>query len=184
MQRSILLFFLFHFSNVISSSITVLGNGSASLCYQAASTGRSGQSSINTCLLALRDEVLSAEDRSATQINLGIVFNNSFLPNRALQSFERAGDFEKLLPEITLNSGNSYFIKMQFFKAIEHYSDSIDQGIRDQSAAFYNTGLAYEMLKDMNSAVKSYKKAISLKPDPVYFEKKSRLIEGGYWSEK
>ena len=175
---------LLFFTNHIASSVTVLGAEGAALCYQEAARGGSGRLSINTCHKALRDEALSKKDRSGTQVNFGIVLNNSFLPDRALKSFGKARDSEELLPEIILNSGNSYFIKMEFLSAIEHYDESIKGGIRDQSAAFYNKGLAYEMLKNMQKAVENYKKAALLKADPVYLEKKRKLIAGGYWQEE
>ena len=40
------------------------------------------------------------------------------------------------------------------------------------------------MLKNMQKAVENYKKAALLKADPVYLEKKRKLIAGGYWQEE
>ena len=170
-------------ANLLFSSVTVIGREGAALCYQEAEMGNSGYSSINTCLKALQDQFLTTQDRFGTQVNLGIVLNNSFLPDRALRAFSKAKISEELKPEILLNSGNSYFIKTEFWKAIEYYDKSIKSGLKDRSAAFYNKGLSYEMLKDMNSAIVNYKKALLLKPDKVYFKKKGKLVEGGYWSE-
>ena len=111
------------------------------------------------------------------------MLNNSFLPDRALRAFSKAKISEELKPEILLNSGNSYFIKTEFWKAIEYYDKSIKSGLKDRAAAFYNKGLSYEMLKDMNSAIVNYKKALLLKPEKVYLKKKGKLVKGGYWSE-
>ena len=170
-------------ANLLFSSVTVIGREGAALCYQAAEIGNSGYSSINTCLKALQDQFLTTQDRSGTQINLGIVLNNSFLPDRALRAFSKAKISEELKPEILLNSGNSYFIKTEFWKAIEYYDKSIKSGLKNKSAALYNKGLSYEMLKDMKGAILNYKKALLLKPDKVYLEKKGKLVEGGSWSE-
>ena len=168
-------------TNYVFSSVTVIGREETTLCYLAAKAGYSGNISIRTCQKALVDDLLTTKDRSGTQVNLGIVFNNSFLPDKALESFEQAKNFEDLKPEVFLNSGNSYFLKMDFWTAVDYYDRSLEAGLKEQSAAYYNKGLVYEMLGDFKEAISNYKKALKLKPDPVYFEKKRELTVNKKW---
>ena len=125
-------------ANLLFSSVTVIGREGAALCYQEAEMGNSGYSSINTCLKALQDQFLRTQDRSGTQVNLGIVLNNYFLPDRALRAFSKAKISEELKPEILLNSGNSYFIKTEFWKAIEYYDKLLVAAKDDQFVEFSN----------------------------------------------
>ena len=100
------------------AAVTIIGKEDAALCYQSAELGYTGYSQTQACLRALDDPFLNNRDRSGTQINLGIIFNNLFLPDKAVASFNKAKFFIDFKPEIFLNSGNSYFIKIEFWKAI------------------------------------------------------------------
>ncbi|SVA67088.1 uncharacterized protein METZ01_LOCUS119942, partial [marine metagenome] len=84
--------------------------------------------------------------------------------------------------EVALNSGNSYYLKRNYNKALKLYEKSFELGIKDKSAVFFNIGLVYEKLNNIEKAIFHYKKAIELKPEFLtYFEKKVQLVELGKW---
>ena len=164
------------------SAITILGKGEATLCYHGAKFGYEGRSSIQHCKNALRDLSLSPRNRAATYVNMGILYNNSSQPDKALATFEKASDYYNVQSEAVLNSGNSYYIKKEYHKALEFYNKSFELGIKDKSAVFFNIGLVYEKLNNIEKAIFHYKKAIELRPEFLtYFEKKIQLVRLGKW---
>ena len=68
-------------------------------------------------------------------------------------------------------------------KAIELYDQSLDKGLNDISAVYFNKGLVYERMSNVDLAVEFYKKAVELKPQYYdYFEKRARLQRSGEWT--
>ena len=81
-----------------------------------------------------------------------------------------------------LSIGNSHYIKKNYDKAIEFYDKSLEKGLNDISAVYFNKGLVYERLNNVNLAVDYYKRAIDLKPQYYeYFEKRARMQRTGEW---
>jgi len=168
--------------NYSFSAVTVLGKGDASLCYQAAKFGYSGKSSIKHCLTAINDIAITKKNLGATYVNLGIIYNNSKKPDDAIKYLNKGTEFQDTIAEAMLSIGNSHYIKKNYDKAIEFYDKSLDKGLNDISAVYFNKGLVYERLNNVNLAVDYYKRAIDLKPQYYeYFEKRARMQRTGEW---
>jgi len=168
--------------NYSFSAVTVLGKGDASLCYQAAKFGYSGKSSVKHCLTAINDIAITKKNLGATYVNLGIIYNNSKKPDDAIKYLNKGTEFQDTIAEAMLSIGNSYYIKKNYDKAIEFYDKSLDKGLNDISAVYFNKGLVYERLNNVNLAVDYYKRAIDLKPQYYeYFEKRARMQRTGEW---
>jgi len=162
--------------------ITVLGKGDASLCYQSAKTGNGGITAVNTCLSAINDMSLTQKDLYATYVNLGIIYNNAKKPDNAIEYLNKGLEYNGTLPESLLSLGNSFYLKKNYEKAIQLYDQSLDKGLNDISAVYFNKGLVYERMSNVDLAVKFYKKAVELKPQYYdYFEKRARLQRSGKW---
>ena len=74
-------------------------------------------------------------------------------------------------------------MKKNYEKAIELYDQSLDKGLNDISAVYFNKGLVYERMSNVVLAVEFYKKAVELKPQYYdYFEKRARLQRSGEWT--
>jgi tetratricopeptide (TPR) repeat protein len=74
-------------------------------------------------------------------------------------------------------------LKKNYEKAIELYDQSLDKGLNDISAVYFNKGLVYERMSNVDLAVEFYKKAVELKPQYYdYFEKRARLQRSGEWT--
>ena len=178
-----LFFIIFSFPPNSYSFVTVLGKGDASLCYQSAKTGTGGISAINTCLSAINDIALTQKDLYATYVNLGIIYNNSKKPDNAIEFLNKGLEFDGTLPESLLSLGNSFYLKKNYEKAIKFYDQSLDKGLNDISAVYFNKGLVYERMSNVDLAVEFYKKAVELKPQYYdYFEKRARLQRSGEWT--
>ncbi len=168
--------------NYSFSAVTVLGKGDASLCYQAAKFGYSGKSSIKHCLTAINDIAITKKNLGATYVNLGIIYNNSKKPDDAIKYLNKGTEFQDTIAEAMLSIGNSHYIKKNYDKAIEFYDKSLEKGLNDISAVYFNKGLVYERLNNVNLAVDYYKRAIDLKPQYYeYFEKRARMQRTGEW---
>ena len=168
--------------NYSFSAVTVLGKGDASLCYQAAKFGYSGKSSVKHCLTAINDIAITKKNLGATYVNLGIIYNNSKKPDDAIKYLNKGTEFQDTIAEAMLSIGNSHYIKKNYDKAIEFYDKSLDKGLNDISAVYFNKGLVYERLNNVNLAVDYYKRAIDLKPQYYeYFEKRARMQRTGEW---
>ena len=164
------------------SAVTVLGKGDASLCYQAAKFGYSGKSSVKHCLTAINDIAITKKNLGATYVNLGIIYNNSKKPDDAIKYLNKGTEFQDTIAEAMLSIGNSHYIKKNYDKAIEFYDKSLEKGLNDISAVYFNKGLVYERLNNINLAVDYYKRAIDLKPQYYeYFEKRARMQRTGEW---
>jgi tetratricopeptide (TPR) repeat protein len=163
--------------------ITVLGKGDASLCYQSAKTGTGGITAVNTCLSAINDMSLTQKDLYATYVNLGIIYNNAKKPDNAIEYLNKGLEYNGTLPESLLSLGNSFYLKKNYEKAIQLYDQSLDKGLNDISAVYFNKGLVYERMSNVDLAIKFYKKAVELKPQYYdYFEKRARLQRSGEWT--
>ena len=182
-KTAFLFLVIFSFQQNAYSFVTVLGKGDASLCYQSAKTGTGGISAINTCLSAINDIALTQKDLYATYVNLGIIYNNSKKPDNAIEFLNKGLEFDETLPESLLSLGNSFYLKKNYEKAIELYDQSLDKGLNDISAVYFNKGLVYERMSNVDLAVEFYKKAVELKPQYYdYFEKRARLQRSGEWT--
>ena len=182
-NRITLLFLMFFIIQSNSyASITVLGKGDASLCYQSAKTGTGGISAVNICLSAINEIGITQKNLYATYVNLGIIYNNSKKPDNAIEYLNKGLEFNGTLPESLLSLGNSFYLKKNYEKAIELYDQSLDKGLNDISAVYFNKGLVYERMSNVDLAIKFYKKAVELKPQYYdYFEKRARLQRSGEW---
>ena len=182
-KAAFLFLVIFSFQPNSYAFVTVLGKGDASLCYQSAKTGTGGISAINTCLSAINDIALTQKDLYATYVNLGIIYNNSKKPDNAIEFLNKGLEFDETLPESLLSLGNSFYLKKNYEKAIELYDQSLDKGLNDISAVYFNKGLVYERMSNVDLAVEFYKKAVELKPQYYdYFEKRARLQRSGEWT--
>ena len=168
----------------LNAAVTVVGSSDALICYKHAKFGYTTQSSVFTCLKALSDNTISKKDHDATRINLGIIYNNKSKPRMALEQFEIAYNNENMRAETLLNQGNSLLLLKDYNGALEKYQASLENNLEDISAIYFNKGMAYEYLGNIDKAVDFYKKAVALNPSLIdYFEnKRRRLKEAGLWN--
>lgn len=158
------------FSGLLAAqSVTILGDsGDARECYFAAQIAvqmqSASRSEVETCNNALQQN-LHLRDRAATLINRGIL-------HVALEEYQKAIDdyatAERLYPEfgaIHVNRGNLFFMSQAYDGAIVEYNKALAMGLRQESVAYLNRGMAYEKLGRLLEAKTDYQQAIELSPE-------------------
>jgi len=145
-------------------STTVIGGSYAKDCEHAAKLGLSGDG-MEACDNALSFEALSSKDRAGTYVNRGILFNKRLYAEKAFADFDAAFKLVPDLPEAFLNRGNTHFLVRRTDLALKDYQRSIDLGVKDLAAAYYNRGLAYEAQGKMRDAMADFAKASELAPE-------------------
>ena len=180
----LILISLSFFQSSAFAYITVLGKGDASLCYQAAKFGYSNRSSLQHCFSAIDDVTITKRNLFATYVNVGIIYNNSKKPDEAIKFLNKGLENDLTKSESLLSLGNSSYLKRNYKKALEYYDKSAEEGLKEISAIYFNKGLVYERLNNIDLAVEYYKKALNLKPKySEYFEKRARLMNANDWDK-
>ena len=72
------------------AAVTVIGNSSARLCYEAAESEIFARSSLAYCNRALNEDALTAQDMVATHVNRGILLIRGCKVDQAIADFDRS----------------------------------------------------------------------------------------------
>jgi tetratricopeptide (TPR) repeat protein len=156
-------------------AVTVLGNSSARLCYEAAESRSNPHFNvIRTCDQAMRDEALSDYDRVATLVNRGILKARLGKVDDAIVDYDAALNRDPNEAEAYLNKGF----------ALLHLSDAADQArpmfdsalqkkTRRPELAYYGRAVANELSGQVRAAYEDYRQASLL--DPSWKDPKADL---------
>lgn len=145
-------------------AVTVIGATGANECYRAALYGGSASAEAE-CTRAIEDGELVGRDLVATYVNRGIVRNQLRRLDDALADFNEAIGRDPELGAAYVNRGNTMFFLGRHLDALADYTTAIEKDTDDLHAAYYNRGLAYEVLKKPDLAEADFRKALELKPD-------------------
>ncbi|MEQ8936902.1 MAG: tetratricopeptide repeat protein [Amphiplicatus sp.] len=156
-------------------SVTTFGATDAKACFDDANDGFTTDA--DNCDKALRGQPLNNNDRQATRVNRGIVFNRAGRYVDAFADFDAALDEDPELSEAWLNRGNSMLLTGRADDALENYDSALAYGISKESVAWYNIGLAYEAKNNKAKAREAYEKA--LKASPAFTLAQQKLAEVG-----
>jgi len=147
------------------AAVTVLGNGIARSCYEAAEFGGDIHDGIAECTLALDESAMPTGDRAATFINRGILKSRNGDSDGALDDYNRG-------LAIGPNLGEGYVDRGAVMILLQRYDDAkkdIDTGIgmdaKKPEIAYYDRAIVDEALGDVRGAYEDYKKAVELAPD-------------------
>jgi tetratricopeptide (TPR) repeat protein len=172
--------FLFAVAAILAASpaagaVTVLGNSSARLCYEAAESHSSANISlIRTCDEAMRDEGLSQYDRVATLINRGILKARLGNLDEAIVDYDAALRSDPNEPEAYLNKG---FALLHLPDAAQQARPMFDSALakktRRPELAYYGRAVANELSGEVRAAYEDYRQASLL--DPKWQDPKADL---------
>jgi tetratricopeptide (TPR) repeat protein len=146
------------------AAVTVIGSGTAQICYQAAENGASPADYITYCTQALADSLTPA-DRAATYVNRGVL-------RLAMNDYEAAAaDFHAGLA-INGNMGEGYVDLGAAMIAQKHYAEAIhniDKGLtlgtKKPYLAYYDRAVADEATGNLQAAYDDYHHALAINPD-------------------
>ena len=148
-------------------AVTVIGGGLAQSCYEAAEMQRDPVArGIEVCDAALQQEVLRRRDKAATYTNRGILHMRSGNNTRALWDYQRSLETMPDLKEAKVNLGAALYNLKRYPEALAALNEGIGTEQFDaRVVGFYNRGLTYEKLGDLQSAYEDFRQALDLKPD-------------------
>jgi tetratricopeptide (TPR) repeat protein len=146
-----------------AGAVTVLGNSSARLCFEAAESRMAPSiAAIQTCDQAIRDEGLTGYDRVATLVNRGIL-------KARLGHLDEANE-----PEAYLNKG---FALLHLPDAAQQARPMFDSALakktRRPELAYYGRAVANELSGEVRAAYEDYRQASLL--DPKWRDPKADL---------
>jgi tetratricopeptide (TPR) repeat protein len=172
--------FLFAVAALLAASpaagaVTVLGNSSARLCFEAAES-RSNPSLgvIRTCDQAMRDEGLSDYDRVATLVNRGILKARLGDVDEAIVDYDAALKTDPNEAEAYLNKG---FALLHLPDAAQQarpmFDSALQKRTRKPALAYYGRAVANELTGQVRAAYEDYRQASLL--DPKWQDPKADL---------
>ncbi|MFK8030679.1 MAG: tetratricopeptide repeat protein [Gammaproteobacteria bacterium] len=157
------------------SAVVVGDEGFSRECFQraelAVSFNAADSDDVEVCSKALDSIHLSRTTRAATFVNRGILQLASGEYEAARASYDAALLLVDDQGETHVNIANMYVHQKRYDDAITEYSKGLKMMKRRQHVAFVNRGLAYEYLKDYDSARRDYEKAVELAPSWIRAKK-------------
>ncbi len=156
------------------AAVTVVGNSSARLCYDAAESGAVGAQGMGYCDKALREENLSSYDTVATHVNRGILKLRRNDLDDAIADFDRAISMDPQQAEAYLNKGIAV-LRQPGGKdeAVRLFDTAIERNTRRPAIAYYGRAVAHELSGRIRQAYFDYRQASAA--DPKWAEPKAEL---------
>ena len=147
------------------AATTVLGNGLAGFCSQAAKAGDDDQPSLEVCTLALETESMSRRDRAGTYVNRGVIKMRRQDYADAHADFNTAIKLQPEMGEAYINRGGALVGQKRYMEALLDIDKGLTLNPEEPEKAYYNRGLANEGLDDVKAAYFDYLRALELKPE-------------------
>ncbi|MBL8647460.1 MAG: hypothetical protein JNL46_09400 [Sphingosinicella sp.] len=157
---------VFPAAGAADAAVTILGDGYARKCYEAAEFNRAGRTAFADCNLALKQDALSSSERAATHVNRGILFMQGRDYANAIADYDTALGIDDDLAEAYINKGIAVLHRGgSETLAVDLLSRGIALTPSRLEIALYARGVAYEKLGRAREAYLDYREAAALKPD-------------------
>jgi tetratricopeptide (TPR) repeat protein len=151
-----------------SAAVTVIGNSSARLCYEAADSRLSpSRATLSRCDEALEGENLSLSryEVVATHVNRGILKLRLGDVDEAIADFDRAIALDPDQAEAYLNKGMAALrLPNGWEQAVPLFDTAIAKQTRRPAIAYYGRGVAHELAGNLKGAYYDYRQASLLEP--------------------
>lgn len=146
------------------AAVSVIGDGPAQLCYQAADTGEPPLDFMQYCDQALAGQ-LSSADRAATFVNRGVLKLNMNAVDAAAADFEAGLQINANLGEAYVDRGATLIAKHRYAEAIADITKGLGLGTKEPQHAYYDRAVASEAIGNLQGAYDDYRKALAIAPD-------------------
>jgi len=148
-----------------AAAVTVLGDTSAVECSHAAFREIGDLDSLRLCTEAIADPNLDRRDLAGTYVNRGVLYMVRGEFAQARSDFERAIAVDASIGEAWVNRGAVDIIDKRYKDGIADIDKGLQLGIEHPAKAYYNRGVADEMVDDETSAYLDYQQAQVLEPN-------------------
>lgn len=119
---------------------------------------------IAPCTIAIETEPLTHRDLASTYVNRGVIQLIAGDDNDAEGDLNKAAELEPTLGEAYVNRGSLMIRRNRYAEAVAEIDRGLGLGAKEPERAYYNRGLALEMLGNVRGAYESFRKAAELKP--------------------
>ena len=149
-----------------SAAITVIGNTSARLCYEAAESGGAPSlSALARCDSALGDDNLERYEQVATLVNRGILKLRMRRIDAAIADFDAAIAQDPEQGEAYLNKGMAALhLQDGWQQAVPLFDTALGKRTRRPEIAYFGRAVAHEMAGKVKAAYFDYRQASRLAP--------------------
>ena len=147
-------------------AVTVIGNSSARLCYQAAeSKAKPHPTTLARCDQALAVEPLVRYDIVATHVNRGILRLRLGRVDDAIADFDRAIAIDPDQAEAYLNKGMAKLHRPDgWTEALPLFETALEKQTSRPAIAYYGRAIAHEQSGNLRQAYLDYRQASALAP--------------------
>jgi tetratricopeptide (TPR) repeat protein len=152
-------------ASAVNAAVSVLGNGLAADCYQAAEFGANPSEGIAVCSRALEDAALTPTDKAATLINRGILRARADDPQAAMTDYDSGLKIDPGLGEGYVDRGATEIVLKDFDRALADINKGISLKANRLEIAYYDRAIVDEANGDVKAAYEDYKMAVRLAPD-------------------
>ena len=149
------------------AAVTVIGGGMARACYEAVEYQKvPGEKAIEVCTMALDQEVLSRRDKAATYTNRGILHMRAGRNQRALWDYQKGIALMPDLYEAKVNLGAALYGLERYTEALAALNEGVlTDSVDARAIGFYNRGLCYEKLGNLQQAYEDFRRALNTNPE-------------------
>jgi tetratricopeptide (TPR) repeat protein len=159
-----------------SSAQTIVsqGMGLAHDCFILAKTGNDPRTGVETCDLALRQEILNVRDKAATHDNRGVMLDKLGRIEAAVEDFNASIRLDPTLGDPYVNMGSMLIKQHRLDEALAHINKGLDLGMSFPAVGYYDRAVAEQLMGRFKEAYYDYKKALELEP---HFEQASERLK-------
>jgi tetratricopeptide (TPR) repeat protein len=161
----------------LAQAVQVVGNGSGEDCWKAAKAttflkmdsaameARWKADAIGACDDALKSAQMNRIDEASTWVNRGILEMSRERYKNARGNFKEALNLLPKLPEAHVDMGSALINLQQYAEGAKETELGLQLGSHEPERGYYNLGIAYEEMGDLQKSYESFRKASELAPD-------------------
>ena len=147
------------------AQVIVIGDSSASSCYQAAEYGTMGmRDGFEVCTQALAVPNISLRDRAGTYVNRAVIRIRAGDYHGALADTNSAIRLMSTMGEAYVNRGAALLNLMQPAQALNDINMGIDLGTGKMHLVYYNRAAARELTGDIRGAYNDFRQSLAINP--------------------
>jgi tetratricopeptide (TPR) repeat protein len=145
---------------------SVVGTGYARSCYEAAEERRPTRQALRICDSALMDEGLDLNDRARTLVNRGIIRMQARDIDAAIADYDAAIRIAPDTAEAYVNKGLALLRRGdRHAEVVALLTEGLIRNPARPEVAYFNRGMAHELLGLTREAYEDYSRAVELAPD-------------------